>query len=70
MRLQVRLVEPYQADLLRDLDQGDGLSPEAVKELRKATDLAFHTTKQMVHAFCCYCGDRKASVAEPVEHKG
>ncbi|XP_051748234.1 uncharacterized protein LOC127511460 [Ctenopharyngodon idella] len=36
----------YQADLLKDLDQGQGLSPDAVAELRHTTDLALRATKQ------------------------
>lgn len=34
------VLEAYQADLLKDLDQQKGLSPEAVAELRRTTDLA------------------------------
>lgn len=32
------VLQVYQADLLKDLDQGEGLSPEGVSELRIATD--------------------------------
>ncbi|XP_058629595.1 uncharacterized protein LOC131539214 [Onychostoma macrolepis] len=32
------------------MDEGDGLSPEAVKEFRKATDLALRATKHTVRA--------------------
>ncbi len=28
----------YQADVLKEMDEGTGLTPEAVKELRRATD--------------------------------
>ncbi len=34
------ILQAYQADVLKEMDEGDGLTPEAVKELRKATDLA------------------------------
>ena len=40
------VLQAYQADLLGDLDQGAGLSPEAVAELRRTTDLALRATKQ------------------------
>ncbi|KAL1249624.1 hypothetical protein QQF64_020629 [Cirrhinus molitorella] len=36
----------YQADLLKDLDKGQGLSPDEVAELRRTTDLALRATKQ------------------------
>ncbi|XDV17755.1 hypothetical protein PO909_023574 [Leuciscus waleckii] len=39
------VLQAYQADLLGDLDQGTGLSPEAVAELRRTTDLALRATK-------------------------
>ncbi|XP_051719126.1 uncharacterized protein LOC127495712 isoform X43 [Ctenopharyngodon idella] len=40
------VLQAYQADLLKDLDQGQGLSPEAVEELRCTTDLTLRATKQ------------------------
>ncbi|ROL55539.1 Ovoinhibitor [Anabarilius grahami] len=40
------VLQAYQADLLKDLDQGQGLSPDAVEELRRTTDLALRATKQ------------------------
>ncbi|XP_056607200.1 uncharacterized protein LOC130425144 [Triplophysa dalaica] len=44
------LLQAYQADLLKDLDGGGGLDQEAVQELRRATDLALRTTKQIARA--------------------
>ncbi len=41
------VLQAYQADLLKDLDQGQGLPPEAVTELCRTTDLALRATKQM-----------------------
>lgn len=38
------VLQAFQADLLKDLDCGEGLSPDAVLEL--STDLAFRATKQ------------------------
>ncbi len=40
----------YQADLLKDLDKGQGLSPDKVAELRRTTDLALRATKQTATA--------------------
>lgn len=44
------VLQVYQADLLNDLDYDKGLAPEAVKELRKATDVALRATKQTSRA--------------------
>ncbi len=39
------ILQAYQADVLKEMDEGGGLTPEAVKELRKATHLALRATK-------------------------
>ncbi len=39
------VLQAYQADLLNDLDEGKGLSLEAVEELYRTTDLALRATK-------------------------
>ncbi len=39
------ILQAYQADVLKEMDEGNGLTPEAVKELRRATDLALRATK-------------------------
>ncbi len=44
------VLQSYQADLLKDSDQGQGLPPEAVTELRRTTDLALRATKQTAAA--------------------
>ncbi len=44
------ILQAYQADVLKEMDEGTGLTPEAVKELRRATDLALRATKHTVHA--------------------
>ncbi len=44
------MLQAYQVDLLQDLDQGQGLPPEAVTELRRTTNLALRPTKQMAAA--------------------
>lgn len=44
------VLQAYQAELLKELDHGEGLPSEAVEELHRATDLALHVTKQTVCA--------------------
>ncbi len=44
------VLQAYQAELLKELDEGEGLTPEAVKELRRATDLALRATKNTARA--------------------
>ncbi len=47
------ILQAYQADVLKEMDEGTGLTPEAVKELRRATDLALRATmKGSVAAEC------------------
>lgn len=43
------VLQAYQTDPLKELYQGKGLSPEAVSELRIATDLDLRATKQVTH---------------------
>ncbi len=38
------MLQAYQADLLKDLDKGPGLSPDEVAELFRTTDLALRAT--------------------------
>ncbi len=44
------VLQAYQAELLKELDKGEGITPEAVKELRWATDLALRATKHTARA--------------------
>ncbi|KAI2646248.1 Lamina-associated polypeptide 2, isoform alpha [Labeo rohita] len=44
------VLQAYQADLLKDLDKGQGLSPDEVAELHRTTDLALRATKQAATA--------------------
>ncbi len=39
------ILQAYQADILKEMDEGTGLTPEAVEELRRATDLALRAAK-------------------------
>ncbi len=43
------VLQAYQADLLKDLDKGQGLSPDEVAEQARTTDLALRATKQVCH---------------------
>ncbi len=47
------ILQTYQADVLKEMDEGTGLTPEAVKELRRATDLALRATKHTARAVGC-----------------
>lgn len=44
------VLKAYQADVLKVLDEGEGLTLEAVKELRRATDLVLRATKHTARA--------------------
>ncbi len=44
------ILQAYQADVLKEMYEGTGLTPEAVKELRRATDLALRATKHTARA--------------------
>ncbi len=44
------ILQAYQADVLKEMDEGTDLTPEAVKELRRATDLALRATKHIARA--------------------
>ncbi len=46
----IAILQAYQADVLKEMDEGTGLTPEAVKELRRATDLALRATKHTARA--------------------
>ncbi len=55
------VLQAYQADLLKELDKGQGLSPDEVAELRRTTDLALRATK--------HGGNGETSVGEPGRYK-
>ncbi len=48
--LTMAVLQVYQADLPKDLDKGQGLSPDEVAELCRTTDLAPRATKQAATA--------------------
>lgn len=39
------ILQAYQADLLRDLDKGERVEPDDIKELRWAADLSLRVTR-------------------------
>ncbi len=54
------ILQAYHADVLKEMDEGTGLTPEAVKELCRATDLALRATK---HTACAVGRPMAGSVA-------
>ncbi len=44
------VLQAYQADLLKDLDKGQGFSPDEVADMCRTTDLALRATKQAATA--------------------
>ncbi len=56
------ILQAYQADVLKEMDEGTGLTPEAVKELRRATDLAYRTRRGVLYGG--FSGRRMPFVAE------
>lgn len=54
----------YQADLLKDLDKGRGLSPEVVEKLRHTTELALPATRKTAVALAeAHRQDQISSIA-------
>jgi len=53
MALHTMAILSNQADVLKEMDEGSGITPEAVKELCKATDLALRATKHTARAIGC-----------------
>ncbi len=44
------VLQAYQADLLKELDEGEGVNAEDIKELRKTADLSLRATKETAQA--------------------
>ncbi len=44
------ILQAYQVEVLKEMDEGDGVTLEVVKELRRATDLALRATKHTARA--------------------
>lgn len=58
------VLQAYQAKLFKNLDQGEGLSPDAVTELCTATDLVLRATKQVA----CSIGHSMAALVAKERH--
>lgn len=58
------VLQVYQADLLKELDHGEGISPEVVQELCWATDLALCLNKQTA----CAIGRSMAALVTMEQH--
>lgn len=61
------ILQAYQANLLKDLDEGEGVRPNIIKELLWATDLSLRTTKKMARSIS---GDGEAPLFGPLRHHG
>ncbi len=48
------ILQAYQAEVLKEMDEGDGVTPEAVTELRRATGLTLRATKHTVDGWTQY----------------
>lgn len=44
------ILQAHQADLLRELDEGEEVGPDSIKKLYQATDLCLHAIKETAHA--------------------
>ncbi|XDV15003.1 hypothetical protein PO909_015157 [Leuciscus waleckii] len=55
------ILQAYQADLLRNLDEGKGPTPDDIAELRRATDLSKKEAKKQSAAFRQYIPRRSRS---------
>ncbi len=44
------VLQAYQADLLKELDEGEGVNAEDIKELRKTADLSLRATKEILYS--------------------
>ncbi len=47
------ILQAYHVEVQKEMDEGDGVTPEAIKELRRATDLALRATKHTARAVGC-----------------
>lgn len=56
--IYIKLVQAYQADLLKDADVVGAVTPAEIEELRRSSDLALRATKQAARhrPFSCCTG--------------
>ncbi len=61
------ILQAYQAEVFKEMDEGTGLTPETVKELRRATDLALrainHTWEAVSSVVEKFCSAKMLSAA-------
>ncbi len=62
------VLQAYQAELLKELDKGEGLTPEAVKEPRRATDLVLRATKPKAQTVGRSMADLVSVEMQPLAH--
>ncbi len=66
----IGVLQAYQADLLKELNAGEGVNAEYIKELRKTTDLSLRDTKETARAIGAVYGSsgggREAFLVDPV----
>ncbi len=64
------VLQAYQADLLKEMDERKALSCDVIMELSRTADLALHATKETARAiwvvYGSHGGSGKASVVHPV----
>lgn len=64
------MLQAYQAELLRDLDEGGEVGSKAVQELCRVTDLSLQATKASMTIHGSYGGYGEAPVVEAVQDGG
>ncbi len=65
------VLQAYQADLLKELDEGEQISSSDVGELRRTADLALRATKETAHAIgrSMDGGSGEALMVDSVRHE-
>ncbi len=61
----MEVLQAYQADLLKELDEGEGFSAEDISELRKTAGLSLRATKETTRAI----GRSMAALVDPVGYQ-
>ncbi len=62
----MEVLQAYQAELLKELDEGEGVNAEEIKELCKTADLSRRATKETVPVPLGSGGSREAFLVDPV----
>ncbi len=68
------VLQAYQADLLKELDEGEGFSADDISELRRTADLSLRATKETARAIgrsmAALGSSGEASLVDPVWYQG